>query len=303
LALTLRLPAVISRRPPRGAGLQHGACPLYPLGMVARITSPANPTIKMLKSLHLKKARAETGLFLGEGLRLATEAAALGIWPEWLAVSSASLERGAALALAKSADARGVKVVETSEAILAAIAKRDNPQTVIGAWRQTLSPLSALSPHAQSLIIALDSVRDPGNLGTILRTADTIGADAVVLTGGPCDPFSVEAVRASMGSLFAVKLVRCSIDDLVRWKQAHGLMMVGAHLHGSVRHDDFPVDRGIIVLMGTEQSGLPDATAALCDVRVRIPMRGRADSLNLAIATAVLSYDVWRRRGYAGAPS
>lgn len=270
--------------------------------MFARITSPANPTIKMLKSLHLKKGRAETGLFLGEGLRVATEATSLNHWPEWLAVSSASLERGAALALAKAAHARGVKVIETSEAILAAIAKRDNPQTVIGAWRQALTSLDALTPRPDSLVIALDSVRDPGNLGTVLRTADSVGADAVVLTGGPCDPFSVEAVRASMGALFAVNLVRTSLADLVRWKTAHGMVMAGAHLGGAIRHDAFPVDRGVIVLMGTEQSGLPDEAAAQCDVRVRIPMRGRADSLNLAIATAVLVYDVWRRRGYAGAP-
>lgn len=269
--------------------------------MFPAITSPANPTIKMLKSLHLKKGRNDTGLFLGEGLRLAIEATELGSWPRWLAVSQASLSRGGAKALAQACAAHGTKVFETSEAILAAIAKRDNPQTVIGAWPQSLATVGDLHPSPASLILALDSVRDPGNLGTILRTADSIGADAVMLTGGPCDPFSVEAVRASMGAIFATPLIKTTIADLAAFRSAHGLFMVGAHLRGADRHDGFPIDRGVIVLMGTEQSGLDDDAAAACDALIRIPMRGRADSLNLAVATAVVGYDVWRRRNYQGA--
>jgi len=269
--------------------------------MIQKITSVANPTVKMLKSLHLKKERAETGLFLGEGLRLAMEAAELGVWPEWLAVSDASLQRGPAANLVARAVQQGVKVIETSEAVLAAISKRDNTQTVLGAWRQRLSSLEDLKPGRSSLVIALDGVRDPGNLGTILRTADSIGADGVVLTGGTCDPFSVEAVRASMGSIFAVPLIKTSIAELARWRTEHGLLMAGAHLRGAVRHDAFSVDRGVILLMGTEQTGLGDEAADLCDVLIKAPMRGRADSLNLAIATAVVGYDIWRRRGYEGA--
>lgn len=271
--------------------------------MILKVTSPANPTVKMLKGLHQKKGRAETGLFLGEGLRLATEAAELDYWPEWLAVSGASLERGAALKLAQAADRRGVHVIETSEAILSAIAKRDNPQTVIGAWRQRFADLESLPASKDTLLIALDGIRDPGNLGTILRTADAIGADGVVLTGRSCDPFSVEAVRASMGSIFAAPVARAELSALDAWRRAKGLAMIGAHLGGQDRHDLFDVSGGLVLLMGNEQSGLDDAAAARCDDLVKIAMRGRADSLNLAIATAVLSYDVWRRRGYPGARS
>jgi TrmH family RNA methyltransferase len=104
-----------------------------------------------------------------------------------------------------------------------------------------------------------------------------------------------------MGSIFAVPLIKTTIGALSAWRTRNRYFMVGAHLRGAARHDEFAVDRGVIVLMGTEQSGLDDAGAAACDHLVRIPMRGRADSLNLAIATAVLSYDVWRRRGYGGA--
>ena len=265
--------------------------------MAHQITSASNPQIKLLKSLHLKKARAETGLFLAEGARLAMEAADLGVWPEILLFSQAAIAREQIRALIAQAEARRVRLIETNETILAQISKRDNPQTVIGAYKQRLTPLDALEGET---IVALESVRDPGNLGTILRTADATGAGGVVLIGESCDPFSVEAVRASMGSLFAVKLARTGFDDLVRYKKARGARMLGLSLKGASQETATPPAKAI-VLMGNEQSGLPEYMEAACDTLVKLPMRGRADSLNLAVATAVMLYDLWRRRGYDGA--
>lgn len=266
--------------------------------MAHQITSAANPLIKTLKSLHAKKGRAETGLFLAEGARLAVEAADLGVWPDTLVYSPAALARDQVRALLNEAEKRRVRVVETSEGVLAQISKRDNPQTVIGAYRQTLSPLDALEGET---IVALEGVRDPGNLGTILRTADSTGAGGVVLIGESCDPFSVEAVRASMGSLFAMKLARASFDELMRYKKTRGADMFGLSLKGGPLDPGTAAPAKAIVLMGNEQSGLPDYMEAACDHLVKLPMRGRADSLNLAIATGVMLYDLWRRRGYDGA--
>lgn len=266
--------------------------------MAHQITSASNPVIKTLKSLHLKKGRAETGLFLGEGARLAIEAADLGVWPDILVFSAPARERRQVRMLLDEAEARGVRTIETSESVLTQISKRDNPQTVIGAYKQRLSPLDALDGDP---IVALEGVRDPGNLGTILRTADSVGAGGVALLGESCDPFSVEAVRASMGSLFAVKLARASFDQLLRFKNARGATMIGASLKGSAMDADAPAPARAILLMGNEQSGLPAEMEAACDTLARIPMRGRADSLNLAVATAVMLYDLWRRRGYDGA--
>lgn len=266
--------------------------------MAHQITSASNPQIKLLKSLHLKKARTETGLFLAEGARLAVEAADLGVWPELLVFSPAALARDQVRALIAQAEARRVRVIETSETILGQISKRDNPQTVIGAYKQQLSPLDAL---AGDTIVALEGIRDPGNLGTIVRTADSTGAGGVVLIGESCDPFSVEAVRASMGSLFAMKLARASFDELVRYKTERGAEMMGLSLNGAAQEVNAPAPGKMIVLMGNEQSGLPEHMEAACDTLVRLPMRGRADSLNLAVATAVMLYDLWRRRGYDGA--
>lgn len=266
--------------------------------MAHQITSPSNPLIKTLKSLHAKKGRAETGLFLAEGARLAVEAADLGVWPETLVYSTAALSRDQVRKLLADAEARRVRVIETSESVLAQISKRDNPQTVIGAYRQVLAPLDTLQGET---IIALDGVRDPGNLGTILRTADSTGAGGVVLLGESCDPFSVEAVRASMGSVFAVKLSRASFDELLRFKATRGAELIGASLNGAALAPELAAPARAIVLMGNEQSGLPAQMEEACDLLVRLPMRGRADSLNLAVATAVMLYDLWRRRGYDGA--
>ena len=266
--------------------------------MAHQITSASNPLIKTLKSLHAKKGRSETGLFLAEGARLAVEAADLGVWPEILVHSPAALAREAVRKLIAEAERRRVRVIETGETLLAQISKRDNPQTVIGAYRQRLAALDDL---AGDTIVALEGVRDPGNLGTILRTADSTGAGGVVLLGESCDPFSVEAVRASMGSLFAVKLTRASFDDLLRYRKARGAAMIGASLKGAALDSDRPAPGRAIVLMGNEQSGLPAEMEAACDLLVKLPMRGRADSLNLAVATAVMLYDLWRRRGYDGA--
>jgi RNA methyltransferase, TrmH family len=266
--------------------------------MAHQITSASNPLIKTLKSLHQKKGRAETGLFLAEGARLAIEAADLGVWPDILVFSKAALEREQVRALLADAERRGVRTIETTETVLAQISKRDNPQTVLGAYRQRLAQLEELQGDT---IIALEGVRDPGNLGTILRTADSTGAGGVVLLGESCDPFSVEAVRASMGSLFAVPLARASFDELICYKKARAAEMFGLSLKGGPLDPGTPAPAKAIVLMGNEQSGLPDYMEAACDHLVKLPMRGRADSLNLAIATGVMLYDLWRRRGYDGA--
>lgn len=266
--------------------------------MAHQITSASNPLIKTLKSLHMKKARAETGLFLAEGARLAVEAADLGVWPDILLFSPAAMARDQVRTLIAEAERRRVRTVETSETLLAQISKRDNPQTVIGAYKQALAPLESIEGET---VVALEGVRDPGNLGAILRTADSTGAGGVVLVGESCDPFSVEAVRASMGSLFAVKLARASFDELARYKETRGAEMMGLSLKGAPLDPGAPAPAKAIVLMGNEQSGLPDDMEAACDHLVKLPMRGRADSLNLAIATGVMLYDLWRRRGYDGA--
>jgi TrmH family RNA methyltransferase len=269
--------------------------------MLHKITSASNPLVKTLKSLHTRKGRLESGLFLAEGARLAAEGAELGFWPEFMVTAPAALERRQSRDLLDRARAAGVKCVETTPAILEQISKRENAQTLISAYRPFPADLARLVPKQSRIFVALEGVRDPGNLGTIWRTADAVGAGGLILIGQTCDPFSVEAVRATMGSLFAVPVVRTEFAAFERWRQAGALELVGASLKARARYDAATVERGTVVLMGNEQSGLPADMEAACDALVKIPMRGRADSLNLAAATAVMLYDVWRRQGYEGA--
>ena len=130
---------------------------------------------------------------------------------------------------------------------------------------------------------------------------DSVGAGGVILIGQSCDPYSVEAVRASMGSIFAAPIARASFDEVVAFKNARGAALIGASLKGKEMATDLSLPARAVLLMGNEQSGLPPEMEDQCDVLARIPMRGRADSLNLATATAVMLYDLWRRRGYDGA--
>src|SRR5580698_9856970 len=166
----------------------------------------------------MRKAREESGQFLAEGLKIVTEAVELGRAPRTLLYSADAAGHPLlrqALAATEQADG---EAIEVSRDILAKISRRDNPQTVLAVFEQAFAPLQNLSPGSASGWVALEAVRDPGNLGTIIRTADAAGCGGVILVGDCCDPFSVEAVRATMGSIFAVPLAKASVEAFVAWR-------------------------------------------------------------------------------------
>jgi TrmH family RNA methyltransferase len=266
-----------------------------------QISSLANDTVKLLRSLDRKKFRVETGLFLAEGARLAEEALIRGWTPAYALATDGALDRPATADLLARMKSAGARVLISTEKVLAAVARKDNPQTVVAAFRQKTTPLAELATGGVRRWVALYEVRDPGNLGTIIRTADAAGVDAVILIGGTCDPFSVESVRATMGSLFAMKLCTTGFVEFDAWRRKAGASLIAASMRGERRHDQADYGERSVVLMGNEQAGLPSAVEAACDHLVRIPMRGAADSLNLASAASVMIYEAWRARGYAGA--
>ncbi len=270
--------------------------------MIKQITSAANPLIKQIRALERKRTRSETGLFIAEGARLVLEAEAATVQPETLLFTPEARRRQAVAALVERFDRSGVQCIETSDRLLSQITRRDNSQNVVAVYRQRRQSLGDLKSEPRSLWVALEEVRDPGNLGTILRTADSVGAVGVILLGRCCDPFSFECVRASMGSIFAIALAEAELSELQTWSQAAGGAIIGTSLRASGRHDALPPQSGPrIVMMGNEQAGLSAAAEAACDRLVRIPMRGQADSLNLAVATAVMLYSLWGAEGYPGA--
>ena len=264
------------------------------------ITSPSNPLIKAMKGLERKKERVESGLFLAEGARIVSEGLARGWQAETVIIAADMAERPQIRDLARDAVKSGARVVMAPDRLMTKITQKDNAQSVVAAFRQRHLKLDALpKPAGAPLYIALYEVRDPGNLGTILRTADCAGASGVILIGTCCDPYSFEAVRASMGSIFDVPFAHGSFDAFNTWRKGAGLSLSAASVNGTVRHDGADFTSGAIILMGNEQAGLPEWAEAACDTLCLIPMRGGADSLNLAQASAIMIYEAWRQRGYA----
>ena len=265
-------------------------------GQVKEVTSLANPIIKDIKALALKKFRDQQNAFMAEGLKLVIDALELGWSVKTLlfaksARGNAAIEKAAARTVAS-----GGTVLEVSEKILTAITRRDNAQAVVGVFAQRFLPLKAIMPKAGDVWVALDRVRDPGNLGTVIRTIDAVGAEGVILVGETTDPFSLETVRATMGSIFAIPVAKASPSEFLAWRKGFPGLVAGTHLKGAVdyRSVDFG-NRPVLLLMGNEQQGLTEELAATCDRLMRIPQAGRADSLNLAVATGVMLFEI--RRG------
>lgn len=266
---------------------------------IETITSASNPLIKSLRALERKKGRAESGLFMAEGARLVEQGLKQGWAAQSLLIASAMADRPHLASLAKLAAQAGARVAYVPDKLMSRITHKDNAQSVIAAFQQKHLSLSDMDGSRDGLWIALFEVRDPGNLGTILRTADCAGVNGVILVETCCDPYSFEAVRASMGSIFDMPFASASFEAFDTWRKASGISLTAASVNGNARHDKVNYGQRAAIIMGNEQSGLPDFAEAACDNLCLIPMRGGADSLNLAQATAIMTYEVWRQKDFA----
>ena len=264
-------------------------------GRVKEVTSLANPLVKDIKALALKKFRDQQNAFMAEGLKLVIDALDLGWTIKTLIFAKSALGNAAVEKVAARTVASGGDVLEVSEKVLTAITRRDNPQAVVGVFGQRFVPLKDVRPKGNDVWVALDRVRDPGNLGTVIRTVDAVGAKGIILVGETTDPFSLETVRATMGSIFAVPVAKANPEAFLAWRKDFAGTVAGTHLKGAVdyRSVDFG-NRPVVLMMGNEQQGLPDNLADACDKLLRIPQAGRADSLNLAVATGVMLFEIRR---------
>ncbi len=254
------------------------------MSLITTITSSANPQIKKIKSLELRKYRKEYGVFLSEGLRSVIEGVSLGFHLEQLIVHHDSLGRADVQKMISSC--KGA-VLSVNDSVLSKLSHKDNPQTVLGVFRQKISMASAIQ---NGIWVGLDQVRDPGNLGTIIRTVDAAGGQGVILIGACCDPYAPESVRASMGSIFNVALVSMTEESFMDWRKTSSLEIVGTALQTDTDYTSISYKKDMILLMGNEQAGLSETLRGACNHLVKMPMRGRADSLNLAVATGVMLY-------------
>jgi TrmH family RNA methyltransferase len=261
------------------------------------ITAFSNPLVKQVKGLREKKHRRAERLFIAEGLRILTEARETGRLPAILFYATGARHELLS-ALIEETEAAGGDVVETSAEILAKLTAKDNPQTVIGVFPLFDTALGGVDRSAAPLWIVAQALRDPGNLGTILRTGDAVGAGGLILVDDCADPFSVEAVRASMGALFTQRIAAARWEEFVPWLRSGDGQLVGTSLATDHDYQGPRYQRPCFIMVGNEQAGLPAEYEGECDLLVKMPMLGTADSLNAAVATGVMCYEVinqWRQ--------
>lgn len=265
--------------------------------MPREVTAFSNATVKLLRSLRDKKTRRAEGLFLAEGLRIIAEARESGMLPQIIAFSAEGARHPLASEIIAATEAAGGDAIETSRDILTKMSGKDNPQMLLGAYRQPETSIGRIDRSDAPLWIVAQALRDPGNIGTILRTGDAVGAGGLILVDDSADPFSVEAVRASMGALFTQQVATARWPEFIEWLRSGDGELVGTSLKASDDYLEAKYRQPCFLLIGNEQQGLPPDYEAACDVLVKIPMSGRADSLNAAVAAAVMAFAIkssWR---------
>jgi TrmH family RNA methyltransferase len=259
------------------------------------ITSTANARIRSVRGLRRRKERRASGLALVEGIRQVGEAMQLGADVRCLVFAPEELTSEFALGLVEEAESQGVEVLPLAPRVMATLSGRDQSAGLYAVVGQRWSNLDD-SAFGLADIAALAEVRDPGNLGTILRSADGAGVGDLVLLDDTTDPYHPAAIRASMGSLFSRRLARATWDDFAAWAQRRGIQLVGTSDHGAVDYRAANYGEHVALLFGTERSGLAEEQLAACGEVVALPMRGRADSLNLAAAASVMLYHLAAQR-------
>lgn len=260
------------------------------------ITSLQNERIKAIRALDMRKERKATGLFVAEGTSVLVMAEDRGIAPEtFVRLADNTDESSRAKQVCTWAKEHGASELLVTARVLGKLANKDNPQSLLGVFRQQWAELpNAAKAKPGDLWLALEEVRDPGNLGTIIRTADAVGAAGIILIGACCDPYVRECVRATMGSIFSVPMVRVAQDTFLDWRKGWTGDVIATHLQGSEDFRDVTYQGPALLMMGSEGPGLSQTLVQEATKVVRIPMAGQLDSLNLAVATALTLYEIKR---------
>ena len=265
-----------------------------------RVTSAQNPRVKRVKALRDRRDRDRAGLFPVEGYRELLRAAEAGapieevfFCPDWFQ----GVNEGALLDRLRAA---GALLVEVSKEVFAALAYRDRPEGLLGVCRQVRRTLDSLALGPVPLLVVAESIEKPGNLGTILRSADAAGADAVIVADPWTDLFNPNVVRASIGTLFTVPSVQASSAEALAFLHGREIRVVAATPAAARLYTEADLTSPVALVVGSEQYGLAPLWLDAADERVRIPMKGRADSLNVATATTLLLFEAVRQRGGPG---
>ncbi|HEY3734734.1 MAG TPA: RNA methyltransferase [Streptosporangiaceae bacterium] len=260
------------------------------------ISSAANPLVKRIRLLADRKHRRREGAFVVEGIQPVWRAVEAGWEVEVLIVAPDLLARaGPARDMVAAQEANGVRVARLGQELFTRLSDREGPSGLAAIVRGRLGGLPDLVVRSSSVFVALHQAGNPGNLGTIIRTVDAAGGAGVILIGDTADPFAPAAVKASMGSLFGVGVAR--VPDALSffdWARAHGVRVLATSGRADRDHWSARYEPPLAILLGSEGDGLPGDLLDRADQRIRIPMTGTAESLNLAVAASVMLYEVQR---------
>ncbi len=264
-----------------------------------KITSLQNPRVKAVVRLRHRRHRDREKLVLIEGYRELLRASENGYPVDELFVCPALFQGSNEEALITRLADSGTRVFETSQPVFVKMAYRDRPEGVLGVGPQRRRALADLVLGGRApLFLVAESIEKPGNLGTMLRTADAAGVDALILCDPCTDLYNPNVVRASVGTLFTVPIAEGSSAAALEWLAHHGVQTLASSPHADLVYTDAVLTGPLALVVGTEQYGLTEPWLEQCGHRVKIPMLGQADSLNVATATALLLFEALRQRGW-----
>lgn len=257
------------------------------------LSSRSNPKVKFARALYRSKARRDHGLFIAEGIHLVGEALDSAAVIHSILYAPDILQSDYANQLIDLAAERGVQSYPTTVPVFESIAAKENPQGILAIIQQYRNELRDLNPENFAFGVALASPQDPGNIGTILRTIDAVGADGLILVDGGADPYHPSAVRASMGSIFWYPVVQTFTQDFTAWVDQHNYHIYATSAQGEVPYYTIQqYIKPLVLLMGSERQGLQPDLVSRSETLVYLPMMGHASSLNLSVATGVMLYDI-----------
>jgi RNA methyltransferase, TrmH family len=261
------------------------------------ISSPSNPRVKNVVKLRQRSHRDSQGLMIVEGFREIGHALNSRHPIQALFFCRARFQGENNDTLLRRAEQQGAELIDCSQAVFDKLAYRDRPDGLLAVAPQVRRSLDVLEAVAQPFIVVAEAIEKPGNLGTILRSADAAGVDGVIVCDRCTDVNNPNVVRASVGTLFTLPVIETSTESALAWLKSHGIQIVAATPHADTLYSDADLSGAVAVVVGAEQYGLTDRWLEQADIRVRIPMLGQADSLNVASATTILLYEVVRQRG------
>jgi RNA methyltransferase, TrmH family len=262
----------------------------------AIISSRGNPVVKAIRALSSRKQRDSSGRFFVDGLHLVAAAAQQQATIELCVVAPDLLTSAFGRELARALAQSSAQVVEVTADVFQSLAAKQHAQGLGIVARQRWLDLAHIRPEEGQCWVALDTVQYPGNLGTILRTCDAVGGAGVILLGNTTDPYDPAAVRASMGAIFSQRLARASFAEFAAWCRRHKVIVVGTSPAAALDYQAVAYQPPLVLLMGSEPRGLSHEQQVLCDVVVNIPMVGHSDSLNLAVATGIMLYEIFNQQ-------